>query len=503
MNVDINYNIAQFFFIHAPQRIKIGIWGRGTGKSTVLGRHIRDCVEQMPRSTGAMVAKTFRQIETRTLPSTIKSLEDHGLIQGIHFFVGSRAPKSWKWPTPYEGPLKPDHAVWFWNGTVMVFVSQDHASSGRGLNIDWVVGDEAAMLDEEKFNTDVLLTNRGNETRLAVYPDGSHRPFKQCPLHHSIVLMTSQPITRAGQWVFKYEEQALLNPDKIFFSKASAEVNRKNLSESYFEDAKAIMPDFLYRAEVLNERMLSIQNGFYPLLDESKHGYNSFKYGEFQDEALTKTCMGDADHDTNKPLILSLDWGANINCMVVCQHDQSEFRVIKNFYVKHPRIINHLVDDEFAPYYQHHAHKLIYLYFDPTGNNRVANSKLTYAEQVQQRLEKHGWTVQIMTTGHHNVLHGDKYNLWNAILSNNESNYPSFKINLSNCAELWISMQNAPAKQGRNEAIRKDKSSERKKGFDQEHATHFSDAIDIVVVDLFIDRLFRKQQHIPVQVRNH
>jgi hypothetical protein len=498
----LEYNPAQLVFIAAAQRIKIGVWGRGTGKSTILGRHIRDCVVEMPRSTGALVAKTFRQIETRTLPSTIKALEDHGLIQGIHFFVGKKPPTSWHWPNPYEGPLKPDHAVWFWNGTVMVFVSQDHASSGRGLNIDWVVGDEAAMLDEEKFNTDVLLTNRGNETRLAIYPDGSQRMFRDCPLHHSIVLMTSQPITRSGQWIFKFEEQAILNPEKVCFTLASAEVNRKNLSDTYFEDAKAIMPDFLYEAEVENKRMKSIQDGFYPLLDEDKHGYNAHNYGEFQDPALLNTCAGDADHDTNKPLLLTLDWGANINCLVVCQHDPAEFRAIKNFYVKHPQIIDDLIDDGFAPYYESHANRMIYLYYDPSGNVKVANSKLTYAQQVQKRLEAHGWTVQLMTNRNHNILHGDKYNLWNDLLSNKELKYPAFKINLSNCPELWISMQNAPAKQGHTEAIRKDKSSERKKGVDQAHATHFSDAIDVIVVDLFLLLMLQTVKHVPVQVRS-
>ncbi len=498
----IKMNVPQAIFYACKQLVILLIWGRGTGKSTTLGIRIHDCVLQMPRSSGALVGQSFRQIEGRTLPSTIAGLEQCGFILGVHYTVGKRPPKSWKWPEPYEPPLDAKHAMFWYNGTVVHFISlQEGSASGRGLNIDWVIGDEAATFDETKFMTDVVATNRANLNRIAHYPDGSWAYYKDCSLHHSMLLATSMPVTVAGRWVFAYEKQAAINPDKVAVILASAIYNLKNLGADYFDKAKAIMPLMLYNAEVLNIRLKAIDDGFYPLLNEDLHTYNYNEFDYLDTTSATKTCADDTDWDKDEPLVLSVDWGAHINCMLVHQCNAVEHRTIKEFFVKHPRIIDHLVDEEFAPYYAPHVNRVIYLYFDPSGNAKVANSRLTYVQQLKVKLEKHGWTVQLMTGNSRNFLHEDKYNLWNAFLKNADGAYPTFKINRGNCPALWVSMTNAPAKQGLHEAIKKDKSSERKKNLPQEHATHFSDSMDVVIVDLYGDRMFITHQHIPVAIR--
>jgi hypothetical protein len=493
---EIVYNFAQLLFVLCTQKIRILEWGRGTGKSTILARAIYDCVVQMPRSTGVMVAETYAQIKTRTLPSTIAGLEQHGIYKDIHYFVGKRPPASWNWNEPYEPPLDYSHCMYFWNGAVVVFVSQDGGSaSGRGLNVDWIVGDEAARLDEELFNTDVLLTNRGGQFKKAIYPDDTWAYYKDCPLHHSITLATSTPVTAKGRWILKFEEQAILNPDKVAFLRASAEVNRQNLGDEYFENAKATMPDFLYNAEVRNIRITQIEDGFYPKLSEQRHCYNNFNHDYYRSLAFdTKpTCLGDADLLLDQPLIVGIDWGANINCMVVCQSQGHEFRFLNNIYVKFPKTIDDLVD-EFCDYYAGHQHKVMKLWYDPSGNNKNANSRVTFAQQVRERLVLKGWDVELMTKWNNQESHEVKYKLWINVLSGEDPKYPAVSFNKSNCQELWISMTNAGAKQGVKASIQKDKSSERKKGFAQEHATHFSDAADVVIVGMFQHRMYQHTQ---------
>ena len=490
---NITYNVPQLAFLFTLAKIILLEWGRGTGKSTILGRRIIDCVTQMPRSTGVIAAQTYAQIKTRTLPSTIQGLEQHGIYKDIHFFVGKRPPKSWNWPEPYEPPLDYKNSIIFWNGTVINFISQDASgASGRGLNVDWVISDEAGLLDEKKFETDVLLTNRGNLKRIAHYPDGTWKYFEDCPLHHSIVLATSTPVTVAGRWILKYEDQALKHPEKVCFIRASALDNKHNLGIEYFLNAKRIMPDFLYRAEVLNIRIPRIDNGFYPKLSETKHTYQDYDLSYFQELALGKDpdCRGDSDLDGSRELIAGIDWGVSINCMVIGQGDSKQFKALNNIYVKSPQIVDDLID-EFVKYYKHHAKKVLHLWYDPTGNLKTATSRKTTAEQVRERLTKKGWRVQLMTQGVMNELHENKYNLWNNILKEEEGeNYPKFSMNMRNCKELWISMSNAPAKIGLREAIKKDKSSERNKSVDQAHATHFSDAMDVIIVGMYKDRLF-------------
>jgi hypothetical protein len=499
--IAIEYNLPQFAFTLSKAPIRVLEWGRGTGKSTILGRYIRDCVEQMPRSTGVLVASSFAQIKTRTLPSTISGLEQHGLYKDLHYYVGQRPPKWAKWPEPHEPPLDYKNCIIFWNGTVLNFLSQDSSgSSGRGLNIDWGLADEAALLDEKKFQTDFVLSMRGGKKKIAAYPDGNWKYYKDCALHHSYVLATSTPITLSGRWIFKYEEQSIMDPAAVTYIKASSLTNKKNLSQAFFDNAKATLPDFIYNAEILNIRLPKIENGFYPLLSDTCHCYNDFNALDIM-SGSTRDCSKDEDIITTDPLIAGIDWGTAINCMVIAQGNTSTMNFLNNIYVKYPKIVDDLVD-EFLRYYEPHQRKELYLWYDPTGNINTANSRTTLAEQVRERLQKGGWKVYLMTTGRNNELHENKYHLWNNILKEEEgSTFPIFRMNGSNCKELWISMSNAPAKIGMNESIRKDKSSEGKKSVKQEHATHFSDAGDVIIVGMYRDLLFGKRQRTGLKAR--
>lgn len=487
----LTYNLAQIFVVFVFQKFLVLEWGRGTGKSTIIAKRIIDCVHQMPRSTGLLVAETYAQIKTRTLPSTIAGLEQHGYYKDIHYIIGKCPPSDWGWPEPYEPPLDYKHVMIWYTGACMVFLSQDgSAASGRGLNIDWAVADEAARLDEQLFETDVLLCMRGGLTRVANYPDDTWKFFKDCPLHHSTMLASTTPVTAKGMWLLKYEELAIIHPDSYAFLSASAVMNAENLGEDYFTKSKQILPDFLYDAEVENKRISKITDGFYPLLNEDIHCYNQYDEDYYLNLKLntTPTCLGDKDLHPDLPLIVGIDFGANINCLVACQDQGEEFRILKNLYVKSPKIIDDLINEEFIPYYEHHPTKVIHLWYDPSGNTSVANSRLTYAQEIRTLLERNGWRVEMMTAPHgFNAHHDLKYKLWNDILKESpETKYPRIRFNRTNTRELWISMTNAPAEQGRNMAVQKNKRSERSKKIDQAHATHFSDTIDLVIVGMFM-----------------
>jgi hypothetical protein len=490
----LKYNFPQLLFLVSLAKTIILEWGRGTGKSTIISKRIIDCVQQMPRSTGMIYGESYRQIKSRTLPSTIDGLEQHGYIKGVHYFVGEKPPKSWNWPEPYQPVTDHMNCIFWWNGTVIILVSQDgNASSGRGLNVDWIIGDEALLYDGQKFMTDASATNRGNLEKKAIYPDGTWKYFKDCRLHHSTMLASSTPISIEGQWFFKYEQEAMDPKNDIFFLRASATDNLDNLGADFFKNQKAIMPDFLYNAEVLNIRVGTITDGFYPKLDEKLHCYNTYNvefYKQMQHDTVI-TCEGDDDLDESLPLIAAIDWGANINCMVIAQNDGTELKFLKNLYVKSPKILDDLAVEEFIPYYESHRQKnnVLHLFYDPSGNVSMANSRKTYAKQMEEILTKHGWNVHLKTRGQSNQSHESKFNLWNVLLTKSDSRFPTIRFNKYNCKELWISMSNAPAKRGTKTAIQKVKSSEKKKSLAQEHATHFSDTADLIVVGLFIHML--------------
>lgn len=304
-------------------------WARGTGKSVILGLYLRKCMTHLPRGIGVLVGASYQQILTRTLPSTIFGLEKQGLIKDIHYFVGRKAPESWGWPEAYQPPLKYDHAIQFYTGYTMVMVSQDKIGDGRGINSDNSAGDEAAMLNYEKLQTDVWATNRGSFREM----------FKNDPFFGSNFYMSSTPLTAKGQWFTDMESKA--QQDQLTYFLRAKSRDNEYLPDSWFEEMKSMMDDWIYNAEIENIRPKGIKDGFYPSFNEDIHTYtDGFDYDYYESfgfdnlSEIKVNCQGDSDHDVTEPIVAGIDWGHRINCMACGQRRPFEFRFTKNLFVK-------------------------------------------------------------------------------------------------------------------------------------------------------------------------
>jgi hypothetical protein len=376
----------------------------------------------------------------------------------------------------YQPPNEFDRYIQWYNGSGTHLISQDVTGDGRGLNIDYEIGDESALLDGDKLNTVTLPTLRGSNVKA----------FEDKPLFASRLHCSTTPLTLAGQWFTGMEEAAILHPHKIKFLKADSRVNKDNLRKGYLEDAKLVTPPYIYDAEYLNIRMKRILNGFYYLLLEKKHGYVNFNYNHYTTIGVQASCKGDADLIPGKSIVLGIDWGATFNGLVACQHLEMEFRALKNFYAL--GIDNESQDDmckAFCDYYESHDHKVIHMWYDNTGNNKTGIEKRTRAERAKDYLKRRGWAVYLKTQSGKNPLHNLKFMLWELILSEADPRMPRFRINTENCRELLVSMQNAGVIMGGPNEMKKDKSSERSKKILQQFATHLSDAIDAPIFGLF------------------
>lgn len=498
------------------------VWSRGTGKSVDLSWVLHQAAQQMPRCAGTITGRTYKQILTRTLPSTVSGLEKLGYIKDYHYFIGRKPPKAWKWPTPYEAPISYEHFMPFYTGAGFHLVSQDKGGgSSRGLNTDIQLTDETLLIDKEKYDKEVIATNRGNV-----------RYFGNVPFHHGIFHFTSMPYGGESKWITdkgnyyeddKTDRRALKRklvalmlkfvddkdidhrvhiwnqitavkkkiryykgPNNSFYSEADIFDNIQNIGIEYIEQQRRELTDFIFLVEILNYFPDSVEFGFYPALSEQVHGHydtfrndylTSLEYGS--DKLKANDCRMDSDCLPTLPLRLAVDWGGKINSMNVCQHYRSTntLRFLKDFYVKHPKILDDLAR-EFVSYYQYHPTKRALFAYDHTGNKKEANSQLTYAQQFAAVLKKHKWNVSFITKGAA-PTHQEKYLMWDMALKNQDKRIPSIEFNLNNCYATFNSMQKAPAKEGRN-GIEKDKRSERdKSGVPQEEATHLSDAADI------------------------
>jgi len=441
------------------------------------------------------VGSSYKQILSETWPSTKEGLEMlFGWKEDLHYVVGRR---NRDWPICHQAPNGDGwkHCIHVYTGAVFQLAGQDRTSH-RGRNIMGWIADEGAKLDKHKLDTDVISTNRAGK-----------RWFGNHPLLNSSICASTIPLTADGKWFSDMDKVADTDPQHHLFLRASAKQNKHNLSDDWFDVQKSIMSKYLYDIEILNIRPASVANGFYGQLDANQHYYINNNYNfidlankDFNPKSLT--CDADGDHDPKLPLICGVDWGARINSMVVMQKLPRRINVLKNFFVKHPRILDDLVAD-FSAYYASRSNRTVLLYYDRSGNNRQANSKLSYAEQMQIAFKKHGWNCQLMTLHHLDPAHKDKHLVINLALKQYESSkLPIIRINKENCRELCISMENAGAIDYGNGEVKKDKSTERSKSLPQEYSTHLSDAFDIPMYNIYKPLLENRMAHVDFTVIN-
>ena len=172
--------------------------GRGTGKSFDIGFKMDAIIRYMPRGICTITGKTFGQLLTRTLPSSLKLLNQMGHKKDYDYVIGRKPPPGFE--NSYEQLNKYDNVISFRNGTRFVLISQSEPGSGRGANADYEIVDEALTIDREQYNNEVSPTNRGN---IEFFGKKSANPV---PIHHGFKYSTSMPVTKEGRWVLEYAE---------------------------------------------------------------------------------------------------------------------------------------------------------------------------------------------------------------------------------------------------------------------------------------------------------
>jgi len=446
------------------------IWGRGTGKTTVIADIIVQAMKYMPRGKMSLNGLTYFHLRTKSMPQIIAHWERMKLYRNIHYFIGIRAPKKFSWDEPYAPPLDYTNCIHFWNGFVVEFNSFDRPEMARSGSYDIFVFDEVTKLKKSAIDSDVLPANRGNDDH-----------FGHLRIHHSTVFFGSQPITSDGDWVFEYEKLASKYSNEYLFIEASARENVRILGERYFRDLKRTLPQIVYDLEIENKRRKRNVSGFYPMLNSSKHCYyNSYNYNYLDhakdnDHVQSLNCLADKDCLKDEPLYLSFDFGSTQNCCIVSQwhHSINRFPIIKNFYVENETLP--VLVKKFTDYYAHQTCREVYLYGGSDGNRKNdASSRETYFDQVVGLLSKAKFDVT-NNAQLYEAHHADKFIFWQKLLSGEFSNIPDFAINMNNAMETFVSMDNAPVTP---QEFRKDKSSERRTDQPRWKATDLSDAVD-------------------------
>lgn len=488
----VNLTIPQLYFNQARQLKKFLEGGRGVGKTTLIGKQMKDLVSNLPRASFALTGNTYSQILSRTLPSAIEGLEMWNLYQDVDYVVG-KSGKKYGFEMPFQPPNQWNNIIHFSNGSIFQLVSLDNPNTGRGLNSYAIIGDEAALLDPEKLYNNVKTTNRAQKAE-----------FKGSIYLGSEMYVSSTPITKKGKWFTDMEEVAKKHPDKYYFLKASA-LSNPYLRKDWFEEMRLECPsELIYNAEILNIRPKEITDGFYANINPDRHYYTDYNnsylegfdvagIGKDIKKGVNFSSLQDNDVLFDEPLIVSVDFGV-FNSLVVSQQVNDEYRVLKSFWAKSPKLLDDLFLEQFLPYYRTHKNKSILLYGGHDGNNRLPNSNLTLFEQIADLLIKNGWSVQIMTRGAA-AKHSDKYLLLNTMLKEREPNLPKLRINEANNPDLIIALERTEAIEGNN-GVDKNKKDEKNKDFPQQHATHLTDAFDVPIVTMYLDQFKGTNQYL-------
>lgn len=513
----VYFNPAQRKVMAVGAKSSCIIGARAIGKSEGIDSvELLDNVRLMPRSLGGIITPTYTKLLRNTLPAVKHGLARLGCFEGVHYVVGKTPPKSFR--RPYISPSTWDNCMLFWNGACAQFISQDGVMSANSMSLDWVLGFEAKFLDKGKIDNEVTPANRGNK-----------QYFGQCHKHHGVHYSTDRPTLESGRWVLeqrglmdeeilrcvidtydmfsRYKQQqseansessrsyygnliAKTRKDLNFFrqhlfyyDEFSSLDNIDVLGVEWFFDMKRTLPPYVFMISILNMDMRKVSDCFYPHLSETHHVYtppNSdfvLKHDFAEIKKEFRNCLTDGDLRFDLPLIISLDYNAPINNLVVGQHIDNEVKTLITFYVKSPRKLADLVQ-VFCDYYQAFVCKDVVYYYDSTANWETASQSEKYFETVVRVLERNRWNVTSLHIGQPE-RHDIKYTIFaEGFGGNPEFPYPSF--NKYNCEELLIAMGQAKCKITRN-GFEKDKSLEKKPDSQQhpdEYKTHITDSWD-------------------------
>lgn len=500
-------------YFNRPQRLTqlIGanttviVAGRRTGKTdSIAAPFLLRNFQRMPGSSNGIMVPTYKHGLTNTIPGVLAMWRRAGYHKDVQYVIGRKAPKSFA--EPIIDPVDSEHVIRFYNGSVAILISQDRDGASNSLTLSSLLIDEARFIDFNKLKNESMPAN------------GSIKSFfgaRSC--NHSMMILSDMPQTSKGSWFLHYREKmdteliatiegtiyeiyrlkqkvreyrknGVEPPDylkgyirrldrdlnrmrsvAVYYKEYSSIENLQLLGESYIRQMKRDLTPLTFQTSILCQRIGIAKDGFYSSMKE-KHKYTADNFARLDDvfESIASSKDGtpkasfessefDADVNTNEPICIGMDYGANINWIVAGQPRGRRLLVIKSFYVKYDRKIPALIED-FCHYYSGHKNKTIIYYFDSTAlKTNYAIDDRDFRYRVKFEFERRGWTVIEVYIGKQ-MFHDEKYLLINNGFAGKNRLMPFF--NRDNNQDLILAIQSAGVSRGRN-GFAKDKSAEK------------------------------------------
>lgn len=476
---------------------------RGSFKtSNGIAFYLADCTYEMPGASGIICGPSFEHLFDNTLNPLFNSLSKHGLIEGVHFIIGSPPPKSWPKPHIRVPSKKYDHIISWHNGSNQYLISMAKKGSANGISCQYGVFDEAKFLNPEELKEIVFPAFRGNEHLFAnnsLFMSKFFATDKLAELSKVDWLLKKRGVNNYQKFDViitlqlelnrlqtEYSHAGINKKDKLkpqieaietrlsllrnglqMFIESNAQDSIKILGKQWYEDKVNNSTPYVKRVAYDNEDPDRPEQGFYPDFDKEKHVHSKY------------------DYEATLPIILAPDYQHSVSPLLlgqICKIGDAEnvsLNFIDEIYTLAPEGLDEAVE-QFCERYRHHLCKTVYYVYDQTATGKRMNAK-KYNETVIDILNKHGWNVIKIYLGQQ-PHHYDKYKDSKEWFKETDKTALPIRIN-AKCTKAIKSIESAAAYIDTKGETKKNKVYEnttKYPGLDQSETTHFSDCFDMI-----------------------
>jgi hypothetical protein len=493
MNKTVLINYKQHKFLKSRAKYKTWIGGRGSGKTTVVSFLIALLYNAFPKAICILAGNTYAQLDSTVIAALSELKDSMGITEWSEdnpsgdYVIGKCPPPEFDRPYKFPGRKIWENCVFFRNGFTIRLVSQTRKATHRGINADFLIIEEAAIVEYGGFVEEVLLP----ALRSPVYAPYFHHPWR-----NGVVKITSAPTTSAGNWVFDDEKAyhaemnnrakmdkkwQKANPPTYLFLESTSADNHYFLGSDYTTRLKATMDPWKFNVEVMNERVSTLPNAY---------------YHAFSDTNISSSNM---EYVPEHPISVTLDFNTDIVWNLIFQTIDNEERNIATIFKKPKEVkteqkvsLVKQAANEFCERYALQGNSNVYVFGDPNGNSTGANTdkdNKPFFDDYVKILKDNGFVVhrRELTSYPPTKL---RYDLVNKFCSGNELAMPIFRTNSNNIAFI-TAIRATPVRV--DKSFRKDKSSEKKARM-REHATDSTDALDYYVWAKYSHLVIRKKR---------
>ncbi len=294
-----------------------------------------------------------------------------------------------------------------------------------------------------------------------------------------------------------------------YYITASSFVNKDILGVNFFKTQfdSLTLDEFL--TAICNIAPKQVVNMFFGNFKKSKHCFSdSYKYNSILQFDLKDTFKLTACYlkyfNPKEPLILMYDPG-HFSSVIVGQFNKkaNELRIIKEFYVWHPKEQSDLARLIHAFFYDDSSCHRIELFYDRAANKRreIQQKITTDAKQLKQELEVLGFKVRLQNEKQRTIFYYEHYKLGLILFGEEQRNTPRIKICENECPNLVSAIHVSPLK-NTDGKIELDKSSEVKVALPYQAGltTQLPSAMSYGLFGLFsnfLPRNIKRKQNMP------